>query len=364
LPAWRSAQAGYTGQPLEFCREFPSIAARHEAWWRYELNGAPLVLASTSSDARIPGGKCLDLLKQPERWMQARLAQLHNTLLIGDALPSVRVDYGPVCLGMLTGAPVEFFSETTWTHRYIQDDWSNQPDWQIHDDNPWWQQLEPLLKLNAENAAGRYLIMTPSLGGTADLLLNTRGSGPLCLDVLDQPEKISAAVEAIYLAWQKGYARIWGTPLSLGVGTINFVGLWSDQPYFVGECDFNYLIGPRPFQELFLPDIARQARAVGRSIFHLDGPGAAKHFQALLDTPEINAIQYVTGAGKSALAQLKMLQIIQRQRRPLQVVVPAREAVELSRRLEPQGLCLIIEEFDSLAELQAVYAEICRPYAG
>ena len=278
-------QRAYAAQSLEFCPEFPRIAARHEAWWRCEIDGPPLVLASAGLPPAAPGGKCLDLLVQPEKWMAARLAQLRQTHLVGDALPSIRVDYGPVCLGMLMGAPVEFVSNSTWTHSFIRDDWSNAPDWQIHPDNPWWQLLPRLLRLNAENARGRYLVMTPSLGGTADVLLNTRGADQLCLDLVDQPEKIAPAVEKIFNTWRQAYQAIWKTTMDLGVGTINWVGLWSDRPYHVLECDFNYMIGPRPFRDHFLPEITRQAAAVGRSIFHLDGPGAARHIQSLLDTP-------------------------------------------------------------------------------
>jgi hypothetical protein len=364
LPKWKNIQGSYACQPLEFCPEFPRIAARHEAWWRCELEGPPLVLATASNDPSVIGGRCLELLTRPNQWLEARLRQLKATTYVGDALPSVRVDYGPVCLGMLTGAPVEFISDTAWTHSFIKDDWSNEPDWQIHEDNPWWQLLAHLLQINAENVRGRCLVMTPTLGGPADLLLNTRGPNQLCIDVLEQPEKIGAAIEAIYLAWQKGFERIWKVPMSLGVGTINWVGLWSNVPYCVLECDFNYMIGPRAFQKLFLPDIARQGRAVGRSIFHLDGPGAARHYQALLDTPEITAIQYVTGAGNSAMAHLEMLQQIQQHGRPLQVTVPVYEAVELSRHLNPRGLCLLIEEIKSPAEIEAIYQEICHPFIG
>jgi hypothetical protein len=263
---------------------------------------------------------------------------------------------------MLTGAPFEFTGGTTWTHRFIKDDWSNAPDWTIPPDNPWWQLLPRLLRLNAENARGRYLAMTPSLGGSADLLLNTRGAEALCLDALEQPEKITAAVQAIYPSWRQAFTTIWQTTLDLGVGAINWVGLWSERPYHVMECDFNYMISPRSFQSLFLPDIARQAAAVGRSIFHLDGPGAAIHYKALLDTPAISAIQYVTGAGNSALVHLPMLKQIQQRGRPLQVTVTDAEAVQLSRALDPRGLCLLIESDLDAAGLDALYAEICRPF--
>ncbi len=364
LDTWSQIQRSYAAQPLEFCPDFPRIAARHEAWWHCKLDGPPLFLASCATDPNVLGGRRLDLLTQPEKWMAARLAQLAQTHLVGDALPYIRVDYGPVCLGMLMGAPVEFVSDSTWTHSFIRDDWANAPDWKIHADNSWWQLLPRLLRLNAENARGRYIAMTPNLGATADLLLNTRGADLLCMDLIDQPEKIGPAVEKIHDAWRQAYQAIWEILMGFGVGTINFVGLWSDQPYHVLECDFNYMIGPRPFRTHFLPEITRQAAAVGRSIFHVDGPGAARHIQALLDTPEITAIQYVTGAGNSALTHLDMLKAIQKRGFPLQVTVTGQEAVALSRKLDPSGLCLSVEGDLGPDDMDVLYAKVCRYFSG
>jgi hypothetical protein len=206
--------------------------------------------------------------------------------------------------------------------------------------------------------------MIPSLGGTADVLLNMRGADQLCMDLVDQPEKITYAVEQIYDTWRQAYQAIWDVSMSMGVGIINWAGLWSNQPYHVLECDFNYMIGPHPFRQLFLPDIIRQAVTVGRSIFHLDGPGAARHIQALLDTPEITAIQYVTGAGNSALTHLEMLKTIQKHGRPLQVTVPVQEAVELSRALDPSGLCLLVEGDLGPQGMDALHREFSRYFSG
>jgi hypothetical protein len=47
-----------------------------------------------------------------------------------------------------------------------------------------------LLALTAADARGKYLVCSPNLGGTDEVLLNLRGSAQLCMDVIDQPEKI------------------------------------------------------------------------------------------------------------------------------------------------------------------------------
>ena len=76
IDGWSQVQRSYAAQPLEFCPDFPRIAARHEAWWHCQLEGPPLFIASCATDPAVRSGKCLDLLTQPEKWMAARLAQL------------------------------------------------------------------------------------------------------------------------------------------------------------------------------------------------------------------------------------------------------------------------------------------------
>ena len=56
-----------------------------------------------------------------------------------------------------------------------------------------------------------------------------------------------------------------------------------------------------------------------------------------------------------------MLKTIQKHGRPLQVIVPAEEAVALSRELDPSGLCLLVEGDLGPEEMQSLYTEICKP---
>jgi hypothetical protein len=343
---WSGRLEAVSRNPLALCPEFPVIAARHEAWWRCEQTGGPLLIAAANRHPDKPILRRLDLLADPGAWLKARRPSVTQQVFSPDWFPFLRADFGPVMLGGLLGAPVDFVSDTTWTRHFIRDDWENAPDWHIHPENSWRAYLPALLETLARDAAGQYITCTPSLGGSADVLLNMRGPDPLCLDLLDRPDTILVAVESVSRAWQEAFALIWNTlispdPSAPCVGVINWVGMWSNQPYHVLECDFNYLIGPREFERFFLPDIERQALAVGRGIFHLDGPGAARHIDALLEIDALQAIQYVAGAGNHAADWLPMLKKIQRKGRALQIACESEEIPELARRLEPNGLAFL-----------------------
>lgn len=363
IPAWTETLTKVAAEPLTLCEDFPAIARRVEAWWSQSLVDRPVFMAEVNLRPERPITRRLESMSDPDLWLREKLADMEQVRRVGDIPPRVRVDFGPVLLGSLLGGRREIRSDTSWTHAFIDDDWSNAPAWTIPDDHPDWLLLRDLTRRVAADAAGRYLVCTPDLGGSADVLLNLRGSGPLCMDVVMRPDTIRSAVDAIYASWRRAFVSLYDNALEFGSGLVHWLALWSNRPYTVPACDFNALIGPDHFQSLFLPEIARQAEAVGRAIFHLDGPDAARHIDALLDVPQIQAIQFTPGAGSpSALAWLDMLRKIQAKGRSLLIFSPADEVLELAESLSPEGLAIFIEQPPAADDLDALFAQFCQRF--
>ena len=341
LSGWADNLHQTAQQPLEFCPDFPAIARRYEAFWACACTDRPIFIGSANSNPARPITKRLELLHQPAEWFAAKLQDLQQTHWVGDALPQIRADFGPVLLGGLLGGTIEFGSDTTWTHPFINDDWSNEPDWHLQDDHPLLHRLRQLTELVAQDSPGRYLVCTPDLGGSADVLLNLRGPSALCLDVVENPDRVRRAIAAIYPAWETVFADLYRIATAHKAGLIHWLGLWSSRPYMIPACDFNYLVGPTEFESICLTDIAHQAATAGRAIFHLDGPGAARHIDALLEVPELQAIQFVPGTGTpSVLPWLAMFKKIQAAGRALYVVSPPEEVLALCDDLRPEGLAI------------------------
>lgn len=338
---WNEQLRRLAKRPLGYCDDFPMIASRHEAWWQRECIDRPVFLGSANLNPLRPITRQLELLDKPDEWLAAKQMDLQQTHRVGDTLPVIRVDFGPVMLSGLLGGQVEFQSDTTWTHAFIQDDWSNAPNWSLPDNQPWWQRLQELTTLTALNAAGKHLVMTPDLGGSADVLLNLRGSSELCLDAIERPELVRQHIDAIYPAWRRVFTELYRRCVGNGAGLTHWLGLWSNHPYLVPACDFNFMIGPAEFERICLPDIARQAATVGQAVFHLDGPGAARHIDALLELPELQAIQFTPGEGTpSALAWVDMFRKILNSDRAILVFCPPAEVLELCEALPPEGLAI------------------------
>jgi hypothetical protein len=364
MARWAGTLGRLAQAPLDLCEDFPVIASRFEAWWAGQLLDRPIFIAAANTDPDRPITRRLDLLERPDEWLEAKGADMLQLHRVGDALPHIRVDFGPVLLGSLFGGSRELGADTSWTHPFIDDDWANAPDWTIPADHPHWSLMRRLLGLVADDAAGRHLVCTPDLGGSGDVLLNLRGAAGLCTDILGRSQCVKKAVEAIYPSWRTAFSALYRETVEHGAGLIHWLGLWSNKPYVVPACDFSALIGPDHFAALFLPDIARQAAAVGRAVFHLDGPDAARHIDLLLDVPEIQAIQFTPGAGTpSALAWVDMFKKIQSRGRSLLVFCPTDEVLRLCDELRPEGLAIALDEPVPPADLDALFECLCRRFA-
>ncbi len=131
------------------------------------------------------------------------------------------------------------------------------------------------------------------------------------------------------------------------------------------QCDFAALISPRRMEEFCLPDIRALCRRLDTSILHLDGHDAVRHLDALLGIPELDAIQWVPGAGKPpAVGWLPMLKRVQQAGKSLHIYAAAVDVPRILEELSPSGLMISVEdEFRSRAEAEASINQVERQCA-
>jgi hypothetical protein len=117
------------------------------------------------------------------------------------------------------------------------------------------------------------------------------------------------------------------------------MGIWSELPATDLQSDFSCMISPQMFREHFLPFIEEQTRMVCRTVYHLDGPGAIKHMDALLELPHLDGIQWVPGAGAAPMSEwVPLLRRIQEGGKLVHASCGLEEVETLVRELEPEGL--------------------------
>ena len=359
LSAWSAKMRQVGSQPLAFCEDLPTIAQRLEAWWAHDCLDRPVFTGAADKNPARPITRRYELLDDLDAWFDTKYADMQQMHRVGDALPRIRVQV-PVFGGVL-GAKIEFSSGTAWTHPTIRDDWSNEPGWTWGEDNRWWELMRCVARRVSQDARGRYLVQSPGVGNATDLLSGMRGPQGLCIDVIERPERLLAAAEAIYPTWHRVSAETYRIPVEEGCAVVQNVGLWSNRPYHVPQVDFSFMTSTVHFRQLFMPEIARHAATIGRNIFHLDGPGVARHIDAVLDIPDIQAIQWVPGAGTpSPLPWIEMLRKIQRRGRSVQVVCPPEDVLPLCEALRPEGLAIALSGALTPSDLDDLFDQFCR----
>jgi len=103
------------------------------------------------------------------------------------------------------------------------------------------------------------------------------------------------------------------------------------------------MISNEMFREFFLPGIVKECRQVDASIYHLDGPNALRHLDSLLEIPELNAIQWVYGAGRGrATDWIPVYQRCQAAGKGIQLLIEPDELETIIEHLRPEGVWLAI----------------------
>ena len=360
---WCQSLASIQTSPLTFCPNFAEVAARWNRWWAFEAE-RPLLMAEAPKTPGKAWGKGLDLIERPEEWLRNRRGQLEDSHHVGESLPAIRVDIGPVSTAAYLGAPLKLANEesTSWQEPII-DSW-DEASLALDPDNEWLRRVLVLMEMVAADAAGSYLLCTPDLTGAIDTLSNMRGPQRLCVDVYENRDRVKQAALEVVDAWEYVFCEMYDLALSRGTGIIQWVAAWSDIPVTVPTCDFNALIGPDSFVDMCLPSLEEQGRRAGRLVFHLDGPAAARHAIALAESPQITAIQYTPGAATpSALEKVDLLRSIQDRGAPVFVEAPADEVESLAAALDPRGLAIRAAGVARPEDADRLFASIERNYA-
>ena len=112
-----------------------------------------------------------------------------------------------------------------------------------------------------------------------------------------------------------------------------------DGSLYLPSNDFSCMIGKHMFDEYFLPGIAEECAFYERSLYHLDGPGALKHLDSLLEIRELDAVQWVCGFGNEGFARwAHVYRKIQQAGKGIQLMCDLSELPTVFETLRPEGV--------------------------
>jgi hypothetical protein len=324
--------------------------ARHEAFWRGELEEGPLMWV-TAANAK-PGPVIPEPANEEELWtnidyvIASTEASLARTHFAGDALPVFCPWLGPDQFAAWLGAelilrPREF---TSWAKPFVKD-WDEHLEFHIAPDNRRWKLYLEILRESVRTGQDKWVTGYPDLHTGVDALSAIRGRDRLALDLMENPAAVHRAMRQMTALWKSVVDTVSGIILPAGQGTTNWTMGWSSQRFLcIGQNDFTCMISLQMFEEFCGPDNRECCDHVDRTLYHLDGPGAVRHVPWLLRLEKLHCIQWIQGAGQRLPSQwLLLLREIQASGKSVQLYYGGTHGGDADLKSELDVLCRALD---------------------
>ena len=264
--------------------------------------------------------------------------QLRTTFYGGDAIPIVHT----MLLNAVFAEEIQCHSGTFRVVPCIKD-WDDVSEPLFDPNNKWWGHAKNVLGAYARASRGRYLVGLSTFCPSMDYLMMTRGSGELCIDLVDRPAKIKEVCETIDPILRELYVEAEDIIFSASEqeGMVNWMGVWAPGKMVMLECDFSIMISKQMYDDLVLPSIAAWVDWLDYSMYHLDGPGAIHHLDSLLALDRLGGIEWRPGAGAVAPTEwMPLLRRIQDAGKIVAIEIEGREIGKAVQQLDPNLLYL------------------------
>lgn len=355
---------------LKFKPDFQRTIQRFAAWWQGEIvDRAPVSLYVRPQRRPELPAKTHATLR--DRWLDVEyrvasaIAQMSVRAYIGDSLPVFTANIGPEISATLFGCELEFSESTSWSVPTVggPEDWRRilamKPDF----DNVYWKTMERMTDYAISACEGRFLVGLTDLHGGYDMLAALRDPQMLCMDLMDDPDLVRQVGRHMSNAFNASFRRCYRQVSSAGFGSICWTPCYHEGPAYVPSCDFWCLLSPQMAREWIWPDIMVEMQGLERSIFHLDGPQALPHLDLLLSCPQLNAVQWVYGAGRGPASRwIDVYRRIRQAGKSLQLMAhDGADALNVLREIGPRGVWVCIAKpFKTSEEAEAFVRDVER----
>jgi len=331
---------------LETKRDFGKALERFEAWWHCEIVDRPPVTIGVRREhppRKAVPGKAHPTLR--DRWLDYEYALdrleagLDGAVYLGESFPEYWPDVGPELCATPFGCELEFSEGTSWSvpaAASCGEILQIQPDF----GNVYWQTILAATDLSLERGRGKWITGVPDLHTNGDLLAALRDPQALCLEIADDVEAVAAACQYVTDFFPRFFGDPWSRISACGQPCTSWCPTLHAGRAYVLQCDFICMISPAMFAEAILPALKRETEYLDRSIYHLDGPGALRHLDAVLALPHLNGVQWVYGAGNEPAARwVEVYRKIQAAGKCMQVTcTDLGDARRVAERLQPEGV--------------------------
>ncbi|MFN8446499.1 MAG: hypothetical protein U0175_37255 [Caldilineaceae bacterium] len=290
-----------------------------------------------------PPAKDLNQTWFDPEWRSAHLHhKLSHSSFKADILPVASTHLGPGSLAAILGAELRAGEDTIW----INSSATPVETIALDECNRWWQLHLDLVKACKQRSQGRYFVGCPDLIEGLDTLASLLSTEPLFLTMMDDPEKLEQMLQAVNHVWFEVFDRIYEVINENGEMAFCYFSIWGPGRVAKLQSDISIMMSPPSFRQFVQPYIRQQCQWLDYSLYHLDGVGALRHVDALLEIEELDAIQWTPGINQPQGGDPCWYELYKRIRAAGKSVMPCWvEVNELQPLLDavgPQGVNLLM----------------------
>lgn len=236
-----------------------------------------------------------DKYQDPQRIVDRYRFFCDTHAFLGESFPNLNVDFGPGSLAAYLGSEIGFKEDTVWFNKCL-DGWDGVPKLTFDPENKWFKKHINLVKDCRELAGNDFYVDMPDLMENIDVLASLRGAQETLFDLLDEPEKVGQRIQEVTDVYYQYYDRFYNAIKDEEGGNAYTVfQIWGPGRTVKLQCDFSAMMSPEDFRKYIQPSLKTQSENVDHVLYHLDGPQAIKHMDALMEIDGIDALQWTSG---------------------------------------------------------------------
>lgn len=348
--------------PIERIPDWEKRMERQDAFWDKAIIDRPVVhiaFPETNPDYPEPPEKNFPDFKT--KWFDAeyqaekKLHQIMNTAYAGDALPVANPNLGPEVFSAYFGAELEYESDrTSWAIPNLES-WNDLEKVKFSEDNVFWQKTLEITNALLELGKNKFYTGITDLHPGGDAIAAFRDPLNLNIDMIECPNNVKELLIEVTERYFYTYDYFYNHLRKAAQACTCWARIVSSKKWYVPSNDFSCMISKEMFDDVFLPGIIEECKHMEASIYHLDGPEALRHLDSLLEIKELNAIQWVYGAGQGRASDwMHIYKKCQEAGKGLQINLELDEIDFFMENLRPEGLWLSINNAENRE--QAEYA--------
>ncbi len=301
-----------------------------------------------------------------DRWFDADYqvesfeASIRGVEFLGETFPVYWPNLGPDVFASFFGMELEYGETTSWATHSLSDLESIDSlaiDWE----SPYLKGIDALTDAALARCRNQFLVGYTDLHPGVDCAAALRGSSSLCIDLYDQPERVEALMEVAVREFRPIYDHFHAKLKAYRQPSVSWMQIPSYGTMHIPSADFSSLISTAQFERFCIPVHEQEIRSIDHNIFHVDGPGVARHLDLLLELDGIHAFQWVQGVGDDypIMQWAETIRKIRGRNRPIIVDLSADDLNEFMETFSPEGVFLWVDVADTESQ-RAVLDRVTR----